>query len=214
MSLAVFSNTLVSGGNPVSPNTMNEETFKCSCEHCDGHLEVSVQNAGMTVECPHCSKLTRLIAPFAEPGNGGIRLSNATVGTADQAGIVTESLPDDASSASRHSAPGSKAKSSKAWLTYLGLTLVFVLASGYALLSLKTGHIRIERNDFYEEISRNEEPMRFYLAVAQRSLPAIMVGFLWIICTILGAIHLVKRALGRAKPEDSPFSSGEDCDTD
>lgn len=39
---------------------MSEEAFKCSCERCDGHIEVPVEYANMSVECPHCHESTTL----------------------------------------------------------------------------------------------------------------------------------------------------------
>lgn len=49
---------------------MSEETFRCSCERCEGHLEVPVEQAEMTVECPHCHESTKLIPPTGTVPSG------------------------------------------------------------------------------------------------------------------------------------------------
>jgi hypothetical protein len=40
---------------------------KCSCQHCNGHIEFDNSNDGLSVKCPHCFEITKLVAPPAEP---------------------------------------------------------------------------------------------------------------------------------------------------
>jgi len=42
---------------------MNTNLAKCSCSHCDGHLEFDTAYAGKRVACPHCGKETLLYIP-------------------------------------------------------------------------------------------------------------------------------------------------------
>ena len=43
--------------------------LKGECQHCHGHIEFPAEAAGMTTDCPHCSKPTELLlaAPPQEP---------------------------------------------------------------------------------------------------------------------------------------------------
>jgi len=193
---------------------MNEETFKCSCEQCDGHLEASVQNAGMTVECPHCSKPTRLLMRPGEHGKSGLRLSKPTEGIAAHAESATESLHHDASISSHQSAPGPKTKRSKVWLYYLGFTILVVCTSGYVVSSLKAGHISDDSrrgiyvgdergSGMHREVYRDKDPVRFYLLAARRGLPAIVPAIIWLLWTIVGGIKLITRGRGFASVEIS-----------
>src|SRR4051794_14855039 len=36
---------------------------KCICKNCAGHLEFEEENAGETIECPHCGFDTKLFMP-------------------------------------------------------------------------------------------------------------------------------------------------------
>ncbi len=45
-------------------HAMNANLAKCSCNHCDGHLEFDRAYAGARVDCPHCGKETLLYIPF------------------------------------------------------------------------------------------------------------------------------------------------------
>ena len=36
---------------------------KCSCQHCNGHIEFDAQHAGQTADCPHCGLGTVLFIP-------------------------------------------------------------------------------------------------------------------------------------------------------
>ena len=40
---------------------------KCSCQHCNGHIEFDNSHDGLSVKCPHCFEITKLVAPPAEP---------------------------------------------------------------------------------------------------------------------------------------------------
>ena len=42
---------------------MSTSLAKCSCSHCDGHLEFDTAYAGARVACPHCGKETLLYIP-------------------------------------------------------------------------------------------------------------------------------------------------------
>ncbi len=42
---------------------MKAELAKCSCSHCDGHLEFDTAHAGARITCPHCGKETVLYVP-------------------------------------------------------------------------------------------------------------------------------------------------------
>jgi hypothetical protein len=42
---------------------MSNTLAKCSCSHCDGHLEFDTAYAGERVTCPHCDKETLLYIP-------------------------------------------------------------------------------------------------------------------------------------------------------
>ncbi len=44
---------------------MNAELVKCSCSHCDGHLEFDTAYAGARITCPHCGKETVLYVPVS-----------------------------------------------------------------------------------------------------------------------------------------------------
>jgi hypothetical protein len=35
--------------------------FKFSCEHCNGHIECDYDHSGVSVKCPHCFEVTKLI---------------------------------------------------------------------------------------------------------------------------------------------------------
>ena len=45
---------------------MNTKSAKCSCSHCDGHLEFDTAYAGERIACPHCGKETLLYIPVTE----------------------------------------------------------------------------------------------------------------------------------------------------
>ena len=45
---------------------MNTKLAKCSCSHCDGHLEFDTAYAGERVACPHCGKETPLCIPVTD----------------------------------------------------------------------------------------------------------------------------------------------------
>jgi TM2 domain-containing membrane protein YozV len=53
---------------------IDDTTFKCACERCGGHLEVSVESAGSVVECPHCHESTSLRPD--DPAQGGSRFAD------------------------------------------------------------------------------------------------------------------------------------------
>jgi hypothetical protein len=38
-------------------------TAKCSCQHCNGHIEFDPDQAGQTIACPHCGLETALFVP-------------------------------------------------------------------------------------------------------------------------------------------------------
>jgi hypothetical protein len=42
---------------------MSTNLAKCSCSHCDGHLEFDTAYAGERIACPHCGKETLLYIP-------------------------------------------------------------------------------------------------------------------------------------------------------
>ena len=49
-------------------HAMSTDLAKCSCSHCDGHLEFDTAYAGARVACPHCGKETLLyISGTASP---------------------------------------------------------------------------------------------------------------------------------------------------
>jgi ribosomal protein S27E len=45
--------------------------LKCSCTHCDGHIEFPAEAAGVAVNCPHCGEETLLTSP-AKGGRGKV----------------------------------------------------------------------------------------------------------------------------------------------
>jgi len=49
--------------------SVDQNTFKCACAHCDGHIEAPAEAADSTVVCPHCHRNTVLRRPnAASPG--------------------------------------------------------------------------------------------------------------------------------------------------
>ena len=40
---------------------------KCSCQHCDEHIKFDNSHDGLSVKCPHCFEITKLVAPPTEP---------------------------------------------------------------------------------------------------------------------------------------------------
>ena len=44
-------------------HAMNSNLAKCSCSHCEGHLEFDTAHAGERVACPHCGMETLLYIP-------------------------------------------------------------------------------------------------------------------------------------------------------
>ena len=45
-------------------DSQSEPRFvKCSCQHCEGHIEFDASYSGMAVKCPHCFETTTLLAP-------------------------------------------------------------------------------------------------------------------------------------------------------
>ena len=45
---------------------MSNNLAKCSCNHCDGHLEFDTAYAGARVACPHCGMETLLFSPVTD----------------------------------------------------------------------------------------------------------------------------------------------------
>ena len=41
----------------------DSDYLKCSCSHCQGHLEFPAHALGITTTCPHCGVETKLVAP-------------------------------------------------------------------------------------------------------------------------------------------------------
>lgn len=41
---------------------MSHRFYKCPCSSCDGHIEFPEEGVGLSVACPHCGKMTCLVA--------------------------------------------------------------------------------------------------------------------------------------------------------
>ena len=70
---------------------MNSTLAKCSCSHCDGHLEFDTAYAGERIACPHCGKETLLYIPGTA---GPPPASSATPSPANPAAPAAYRLAD------------------------------------------------------------------------------------------------------------------------
>jgi hypothetical protein len=49
-------------------NSQSEPSFvKCSCQHCERHIEFDASYSGMSIKCPHCFETTTLLAQEIMP---------------------------------------------------------------------------------------------------------------------------------------------------
>jgi len=49
-------------------DSQSEPRFvKCSCQHCEGHIEFDASYSGMSIKCPHCFETTTLLAQEITP---------------------------------------------------------------------------------------------------------------------------------------------------
>src|SRR5947207_5578029 len=53
-------------------DSMSDTFLKCSCRHCEGHIEFPSYAVGRSIACPHCGAKTDLYAEPPQPAAAGI----------------------------------------------------------------------------------------------------------------------------------------------
>jgi hypothetical protein len=110
---------------------MNTTLAKCSCSHCDGHLEFDTAYAGARVACPHCGNETLLYipatasagptpSPAPPPTNPAVQ---SAYRLADETGPRTPA-PRPMAAPPRNTNPFARQAAKASWISFV-LALVF-----------------------------------------------------------------------------------------
>ena len=118
---------------------MNSNLAKCSCSHCDGHLEFDTAYAGARVACPHCGMETLLSNPVtAGPPPASSPAPSPTNPAAPAAYRLADSTgprtmaPGPTAITPRNPNPFARQVARASWIT-------FIFAYGFSALARQPG---------------------------------------------------------------------------